>query len=347
MARTMIKSGIPLSGARHLILGPLVFAAATGALAAFLVGICPTHVHGADIKMKLQEREAPGSTKLAATPAKYSEVSRVPVPMEQVRGIATDPEDRIYVCGDMSIQIMDKNGRPLSRIPLEEPPRCMACGRDGLIYIGMQEHVEVYDTKGLRREVWSGLGEEAIITSVAAAGEDVYIADAGNEMVMHFDRGGRLLGYIGKKSESREECEEGDCFVVPSHFFDVAAGNNGTIWVVNFGKHRLENYTGGGKFKHSWGFFSENLEGFSGCCNPTHFAITSNGSFVTSEKGITRVKLYKPDGTFDRIIADPDQFEKGTVGLDLAVDSRDRILVLDPTKRSVRIFQEVRVTVDE
>jgi hypothetical protein len=51
------------------------------------------------------------------------------------------------------------------------------------------------------------------------------------------------------------------------------------------------------------------------------------------------VKVYNPDGTLVGLVAGPDSFEEMTVGLDLAVDSSDRILVLDPKKRAVRIFE--------
>jgi hypothetical protein len=38
------------------------------------------------------------------------------------------------------------------------------------------------------------------------------------------------------------------------------------------------------------------------------------------------------------MVAVPSQFEPGTKGLDLAVDSHERVLVLDPWKKQVRIF---------
>jgi hypothetical protein len=80
------------------------------------------------------------------------------------------------------------------------------------------------------------------------------------------------------------------------------------------------------------------VDGFCGCCNPSHFAFLSDGSFVTSEKGIERVKVYSPRGVFQYIVAPPDAFIEGTRGLDLAVDSKDRIIVLDPEKKLIRIF---------
>ena len=79
-------------------------------------------------------------------------------------------------------------------------------------------------------------------------------------------------------------------------------------------------------------------DGFSVCFNPSHIAMLPDGSFVTSEKGIVRVKKHNPAGEFVCLVACPDQFAEGTEGLDLAVDSAQRILVLDPKAPAVRIF---------
>jgi len=79
-------------------------------------------------------------------------------------------------------------------------------------------------------------------------------------------------------------------------------------------------------------------EGFCGCCNPSHIALFPDGRFVTSEKGLPRVKVYDAKGVFVGLVAGPDMFAEDAVGLDLAVDSRGRILVLDPARRMVRVF---------
>jgi hypothetical protein len=38
------------------------------------------------------------------------------------------------------------------------------------------------------------------------------------------------------------------------------------------------------------------------------------------------------------VVAGPEQFAEGTVGLDLAADSGGRVIVLDPVYKTVRIF---------
>ena len=66
----------------------------------------------------------------------------------------------------------------------------------------------------------------------------------------------------------------------------------------------------------------------------------SDGSFVSSEKGLERIKIHTPSGDFKTVVAGPDSFIEGTTGLDLAVDSKDKIYVLDPVKEIVRVFEK-------
>ncbi len=85
------------------------------------------------------------------------------------------------------------------------------------------------------------------------------------------------------------------------------------------------------------------IQGFLCCCNPSHFAILEDGSFVTTEKGLVRVKIYDRLGRLSGVVAGPDQFQEGTVGLDVAVDAQQtRIHVLDPVRNSVRVFERSR-----
>ena len=69
-------------------------------------------------------------------------------------------------------------------------------------------------------------------------------------------------------------------------------------------------------------------------------ALTPDGAFVTTEKGLPRLKRYTAAGEFDRVIAGPEAFSHKAVGLDVAVDSRGRVLVLDPGAGVVRVFDQ-------
>ena len=266
----------------------------------------------------------------------YTEVGRIDIELKSVFGVFVGPDDRIYVSGDDSLLIFSGDGILHSTISMVGPAYCLFVDKNHDLYLGMDDHVEVYDRRGAKKSSWGSLGEEAIITSIAVSENNVFVADAGNHIVWKFDKSGNRLKRIGEKDEARDI----PGFIIPSPFFDVALDPDGFLWVANTGRHSLENYTQDGDFRTSWGEFSWEIEGFCGCCNPSHFTILEDGSFVTSEKGLARVKVYNRIGDLVSVVAPPDQFIEGTVGLDLAVDSSQRIYVLDPRQKLVRIFEK-------
>jgi len=264
----------------------------------------------------------------------FSEVGRIPLELPHVYGLAVGPEGNIYVSGDNAILIFNKEGIHQSSISVDEPVHCLAVENNRDVYLGMIDHVEVYDLEGTKKAEWESQGEEAIFTSIALSEDYVFVADAGNLIVWKFDKTGNRLQRIGEKDENKDI----PGFIIPSPYFDVAVDPDGFLWAANTGRHSLENYTMNGGFRTSWGKLSMGMEGFCGCCNPTHFIFLEDGSFITSEKGIARVKVHNQLGEMVSVVAGPDQFVEGTVGLDLAVDSAQRIFVLDPKQKLVRIF---------
>jgi hypothetical protein len=52
--------------------------------------------------------------------------------------------------------------------------------------------------------------------------------------------------------------------------------------------------------------------------------------------------VYKSDGALAAVVAGPDEFDEAVQGLDLAVDSTGRVIVLDPARGQVRLFEERR-----
>ncbi|MHB1034795.1 MAG: NHL repeat-containing protein [Pirellulales bacterium] len=282
----------------------------------------------------------------------YAETGRIPTGFAEVHGLAVGPEDQIYVAGDKAIRVFDKDGARRSEIATGESPRCLAVAGPqqvgpGSLYVGFKDHVEVYDPAGARKARWEGLGPKAVLTSIAVSEEDVYAADFGNRIVLRYSGAGKLLGRIGQKDEARKV----PGFLIPSPYFDIAMGADGLLRVANTGCHRIEAYTPEGDLEFSWGKPSVRIDGFCGCCNPTHFAILPNGSFVTTEKGIPRVKVLDADGKLVCVVAGPKELaadggidvgDKGETapmqGIDVAVDSRERILLLDPAAKCVRVF---------
>jgi len=264
----------------------------------------------------------------------YAEAARVETGMENPRGIALAPGGRIVVAGDKTVRTFDADGKPRSEFATEAEPHAVAADAAGAVYVAMKDHVEVFDAAGKRRAAWGSAGPKSYLTGIAVGESDVFAADAGGRIVLRYDVAGQLVRRIGEK----DDATQAPGFIIPSPYFDVALGREGMLWVANPGMRRVECYTYEGDFRFAWGKASMKIEGFCGCCNPTHFTILADGRFVTSEKGLPRVKVYGPEGEFQDVVAAPADFAEGTVGLDLAADAEGRILVLDPHRRQVRIF---------
>jgi len=284
--------------------------------------------------------------KVAPGLLRYREGKEFLVLLKEPRAIAVGPEDRIFVAGDKAVMVFDRHGTRQSQIELEDSPRCLTVLADR-VYIGMKEHVEVYDQQGTSLARWPTLGEKALLTSLAAGESGVFLADAGNRIVWHCDQDGKVINEIGKRDERRHIRG----FVIPSPYFDVALSPDGLVRAVNPGAHRVEGYTLDGDLEVVWGKASLAIDGFCGCCNPAHFTMLPDGSFITVEKGLPRVKVYDPQGQFIAVVAGPEQLaptatiteetrpEYKLVVFDVAADATGRVLLLDSLGGRVRVFE--------
>lgn len=265
--------------------------------------------------------------------------------------IALDSQGSICIAGDKAIRVVNESGDLLDEIELPGMAGCLDIADNGNIYVGMRDHVEVYDDGGNLQSAWKSLGGKAILTSIAVWKNSVFVADAGNRIVVHYDITGTVINRIGKKDDQRNI----PGFVVPSPYFDLAIPRDGLLRVVNPGRRRIEAYTFDGDLEFWWGEPSAAVEGFCGCCNPVNIAVLPEGGFVTCEKGLVRVKIYDNEGKFVGVVAGPSQLARGgehrvcdlpeecqAGGFDVAVDASGRVFVLDTIKNVVRIFTRVK-----
>lgn len=264
----------------------------------------------------------------------HSEIQQIPVDIEVLRAIALDLNDRIYVTGKDQLLIYSKEGLLLKEIPTKIQAFCLFISKDEKLYMGTRKEIVVFNLEGQILDTIQPQIEQLLLTSLVVSDQYLYLADAGNKILHQCDLSGNLIKEIGAKDQDKGILG----FVIPSPYFDLAIGRNENIWAANTGRHRLESYDKKGRLIYSWNKSSMGLDGFSGCCNPSHFAFLSNGNFVTSEKGIERIKIHSPDGKFLSVVAPPSAFERGTKGIDIAVDSEDKIFTTDPQKSMIRIF---------
>lgn len=278
----------------------------------------------------------------------YQEVGTpIPTGFTRSRALAVDVEGRYYVAGDEAVRVLSETGTLERVISVAGQPGCVAVATDGRLYIGLRSHVEVFDGEGQRLASWEKLGLRAFLTSIALTKDDVLVADAGNAVVVRFDPNGTLIGRIGEKDADRNI----PGIHVPSPYFDIAVAPDGLLRVVNPDRLRVEAYTLRGDLEFWWGQASTNVADFCGCCNPVNFAMFPDGSYVTAEKGLIRVKIYDPEGTFVGVVAGPEQLVEGGAarvfenvddaqasGFDVAVDAEGRVCVLDTIENTIRVF---------
>ncbi len=261
---------------------------------------------------------------------RWTEHAPIRVKTNGLTAIAAEPGPTFLVAAGRTLMRFGLNGNPLRSAELPVPVRCLAVAPNGDVAIGFERGFLVCTTNFETKAEGPELGEKALLTSLAAGSNVLYAADAGQRIVWSFDHGGRMLG--------RNEGPAGAGFSVPSPHFDVALDRNGMLWVVNPGELRLESYGPDGAPGARWGKPGFAIDGFCGCCNPTDIARFPDGSFVTVEKGLVRIKVHRADGSLESVVAGPDEFPEGTAGIDVAVDSRGRVLAIMPQGDTVRVF---------
>jgi hypothetical protein len=292
-----------------------------------------------------------GQLRIAPERIGYRQISELPLELMAVHALAVGPEDRIFVAGDREVRVLTPDGQLQQTIALAGSPTCIAVGSEdhvspGRIYVGGNGRVEVFTPQGEVVAVWDGPGPESTPTSITLGIEDIFVADAANRLVLRFDPEGQILSRIGGTSAG----QSGPGFIIPSPYFDVVCGPEGWLHAVNPGTRRIETYTYSGELQTVWGKAGSGLDGFFGCCNPAHLARLPDGSFVTSEKGIPRIKVYDESGSLlcavagpvdlgvpESALGDPSLTDKKYV-FEVATDSNGRVLVLDPVRMSIRVF---------
>ena len=254
--------------------------------------------------------------------------------------IATDMSyynQTLYISGNSSLAVISLDGSPSTLLEIPLRASCLEVDEQH-IFIGFGTYVAKFNHAGELLQQWADLGEHTVITNLAIKEDKIYVADAGNRRIVIFNREGEQTGMFEGKSES----DAGHGFIVPSANFDLAVNSFGELWVVNPGKHALENYADDGRLRGYWENLSFEIEGFLGCCNPARITTMADGSFVTCEKGLVRIKIYDQSGKLKSVVASPDQFNgvKGTAP-EVCVDENNVVYALDFENDMVRVFEPI------
>lgn len=163
------------------------------------------------------------------------------------RGIAIGTDERIYVTdtGNKRVLAFDANGNFLLEFnksgdgSLDEPVG-IALGQNGEVYVAdtWNQRVAVFSADGEFQTDWpvQGWSSDSLdnkpYLSLDARGR-VYITDPEGYRVIIFSPNGKALAVFGQTGP------EDDAFGLPA---GIAAGQDGTLWVLDVGNNRLEKF---------------------------------------------------------------------------------------------------------
>jgi sugar lactone lactonase YvrE len=267
----------------------------------------------------------------------YRQIEEIDPHMKQPAGIAIGAGDTLFVVGEDLRQIDAQTGKVSRQWALPQAGQCLAVDGSKRVYVGTKNYVRVFSLTHGMSEVWPAETGTPDFRSIAVSsdGRHIFVADRGNGWVIHYDSDGKVLGRIGRNPETGKP-DRYDTKLV--RCFDLAIGADQMLRVVDPAPHTVDLWTLDGKLDHRMSLPSP------GCCNPTDIAMLPDGSFVAAEKGTKapRVKVYDANGKLSAVVAGADAFMQDDALLDLAVDSQKQVYVLDPFRRTVRVFRDVR-----
>ncbi len=286
------------------------------------------------------EKEFQKLKKFDRSLVKWSEsLPAIPVKMDSPVALAVFDDGNICIGGDKAIAIMSPDGREIRRIETAQPPLALAIA-DKTIFAAARNSVTVLTADGQTQAQWAPLNDNAHIVSLAVAEQYVYAADAGNREIVRYDR------KTGKRTYKSGPADSGAFlggFNVPSPHMDVAIDRSGQLLTVDPGRLIVQVRDSYGDVLKTLGSGGSEIGKFYGCCNPAAIATLGDGNIVTYEKTLQRVKIYTPAGKLVEVAAGPNEFTDQPVDMhivcDIAVDRDGRILVLDPIRKTLRIFK--------
>ena len=243
-----------------------------------------------------------------------------------LKAVAVTHSGKVYLGGDSFVSCYDNSMKLVWNVKAPAPVTSLSYWGD-TIFASTSEQILVMNTIGKILNEWGPFEDSCIITSVSANGKYVAFADAGNKIVYILDKGGEVKTMIGQNDKH---------FVIPSPYFEVALDINNNLYAANTGLHRIETYTIDGVLKSQFGEAGTAPGAFCGCCSPPHFALIPQG-FVTSEKGINRIKILDKGGEFVEFVNSKNNFVK-SIPLDLASTDGITIYAAYPGDSKLYVF---------
>jgi len=253
--------------------------------------------------------------------------------LHSLTGITVGDQDQLYAVGDSVVKVFDSEGNFMKTWPTSQPG--FSLGTDGrTVYVGEEKQIEIFENSGQLLSTWRDSQRLGRVTAIGLLEDEVLVADALARCIRRFDGEGSFLNNIGDSNRMKG-------FNIPNGTLDFAIDRRGIIHACNPGKHRVEKYSPDGELLgHIGRFDGRDPEGFPGCCNPTNVTVTDRDWLYVTEKAGPRAKILDFEGNLITVVAD-DLFDPNCKNMDVAVDSRERVYVVDTVGLQINVFVPV------
>ncbi|NRA38563.1 MAG: hypothetical protein HRU15_10515 [Planctomycetes bacterium] len=267
----------------------------------------------------------------------YKELKHAKVSLKELLGISVT-KDFVYVCGDGGVRVLTHKGKEVVAWMKDRKIESIAALNKDVIYIASGTTVEKINSSGKVLQRWKDFTSTGWIRSLEVNDDHVFVAMVGevppqsrSGSVFICNHDGEIIRQIGNE-------HIGQKIKVPGPHIDVHwSSSENVLYVSNPGYHRIDRFDLEGKLLGSIGKLSFGNDGFCGCCNPICFDVAGDGTYITAEKGIARIKRLFVDGTFNDIVAAPKSFHKNVRIWDLELHEKN-VYVLDNERKQLRIF---------
>jgi len=256
------------------------------------------------------------------------------IPVDEPIDMAVGEEDGILCVGGRGARLFDREGKVIRSWLCPFPPRAVTPGAGGTFWIAGADRVGRWSAAGEELAQWqlapAREGVEPLVTGLARVGASLFFADAAGRCVHRYAVDGDFINLVGEDAGPKG-------LMIPSPYFSVCAAADGTLWLTHTGMHRVCRYSLDGSLLGQWGRRGMGPGAFGGCCNPVGLALFPDGRVVTAEKGLGRISLYTGEGELLALVGSR-RVSRSARGLKVAVDSKGRILVLDPPVGKILVF---------
>lgn len=278
----------------------------------------------------------------ASLPQRYTRAASLAGPgtagefTRSLHGLAVGPRDAVYALGDGEVRVFDGSGRVVRRWQVAEASSCLGVAADGRVVVGSPGRVDIFNATGARVGGFVvGTPEKpAAVTAIRVAGDLLLLADAAARVIRKYDVRGAERGVIGAQNKTGG-------FMLPNRSLDFDVDAAGVVHAADSGRHQVTSWTVDGAMVASFGRFGMvKPEDFVGCCNPVNLAVAPDGSIVTAEKAVARLKVFGRDRGLLAVIG-PEHFDPMCRHIHVAVDSTGRVVAGDPERRAIAVFGRV------